>query len=76
MIFKGDKIIGCWIVTRTNTGPFDEFPPTGKQVRFAGVDTHHIVNGKVKEVWSFLDLFGLYQQLGFTLTPPASPESL
>ena len=75
MIFKGDKIIGHWIVTGTNTGPFGEFPPTGKQVRFSGVDIHHIVNGKVKEVWSFLDLLGLYQQLGFTLTAPAPPES-
>lgn len=70
MIVKGDKIVWLWTVTGTNTGPLGELPPTGKKVLFSGVAVARVFNGKVVEVWAFWSVLDLYQQLGFTLTPP------
>ena len=74
MIVKGDKIVWLWTITGTNTGPLGDLPPTGRKVRFSGVAIDSVVNGKVVEEWVFFNVLDVYQQLGFTLTPPQVEE--
>jgi predicted ester cyclase len=73
-IRMGDKAASRWTITGTNTGPMDENPPTGREVRFSGVTISRVVEGKIVENWVVSDRLSLMQQLGFTLTPPAPPE--
>jgi len=75
IIVKADKIVSRWIAEGTNLGSFLGLPPTGKKVKFFGVNILHIVNGKVVEEWLYFNQASLLQQLGFTLTPPQPPES-
>jgi len=79
IIFKDDKIVSRWLADGTNTGPLNtplgSFPSTGKKVRFYGVFIIHVVEGKIVEEWLYFNQASLLQQLGFTITPPAPPES-
>jgi steroid delta-isomerase-like uncharacterized protein len=75
IIVKTDKIVSRRIGEGTNLGSFLGLPPTGKKVKFFGVNILHIVNGKVVEEWVYFNQASLLQQLGFTLTPPQPPES-
>lgn len=74
MIVKGDKIVTLWTATGTNTGPFADLPPTGKKVRIPGVYIYRVDEGKIVEEWVIFNALHFYQQLGFTLTPPSTPE--
>ncbi|MCK5207633.1 MAG: ester cyclase, partial [Cyclobacteriaceae bacterium] len=70
LIIKGNKSIGRWTVTGTNTGPYGELPPTGKKITISGVTMGHVVDGKVSEQWMFYNQALSFTQLGFTITPP------
>lgn len=74
ILVKGDKIVVFATFTGTNTGPLDDLPATGKKVRVSGVYIYHIVYGKIAEEWTFFNLLDYYQQLGYTLIPPKSPD--
>jgi predicted ester cyclase len=39
-------------------------PPTGKSIRFSGVNFFRIVSGKIAEIWNVRDDLGLREQLG------------
>ena len=70
LIIKGDNMVGRWTLTGTNTGPFGELPPTGKKVKFSGVEVSHVVDGKMVEQWVYYNQAAIFTQLGFTITPP------
>ncbi len=70
LIIKGDNVVGRWTFTGTNTGPFGELPPTGKKVKFSGVEVGHWADGKVIEQWQFYNQAAVLTQLGYTITPP------
>jgi ketosteroid isomerase-like protein len=67
IIIKGDKLVNRWTMSGTNI-------QTGKQFSTTGLTIYHVVDGKLKGHWQNIDRLGLYQQLGFTLTPPKPPE--
>ena len=67
-IIKGDKVVDRWTMSGTNIR-------TGKKYSVTGMTIYHVVDGKLKGHWQNVDKLGLYQQLGFTLTPPKPPES-
>ncbi len=69
-IVSGNKLSQRWTLTGTNTGTMADMPPTGKIVRVSGVSIIHIDKGKAVEIWDFYNALDMYQQLGFTLTPP------
>lgn len=71
LIIEGDKVVTRWTVTGTNTGPMGGLPPTGKEIKFSGVNIGNIVDGKVREEWEFYNQAMMYVQLGFAITPPA-----
>ena len=41
--------------------------PSGKEVRFSGICTVRIKDGRILEAWNHYDFLGMYQQLGFQL---------
>ena len=70
LIIKGDNIVARWTVTGTNTGPYGELPPTGKNVKYSGVNISDVVDGKLIEEWVYFNQAAMLNQLGFTITPP------
>jgi len=69
---SGDNIIFRWTITGTHTGSLRGLPPTGKAVRFSGVAIDRVANGKIVEEWVYFNVLDLFQQLGFSLTPPST----
>jgi len=75
-IAVGNKLAQRWTLTGTNTGSMADMPPTGKNVRMSGVSLIHMANGKAIEIWDFYNALDMYQQLGFTLSPPQEQSEL
>ena len=57
------------LFTGTHTGTFRGLPPTGRQVRFSGLEINRMVDGKVAEHWFQLDAVTLFEQLGLRVVP-------
>lgn len=57
------------LFTGTHTGPFRGLPPTGREVRFSGIEINRMAGGKVAEHWFQLDALTLFQQLGLRVVP-------
>jgi len=74
LIIKGDIMVGRWTVTGTNTGPFGELPPTGKKVKFSGVEVSHFLDGKAVEQWVYYNQAAVFSQIGFTISPPETQK--
>ena len=61
---EGDMVMGRWTATGTHTGKWGKFEPTGKKVKFSGINVFRFQNGKVAEIWNHRDDFGLFDQVG------------
>lgn len=70
LIIAEDHSIGRWTVTGTNTGPLGDSPPTGKKVKYSGIEVARIVDGKTVESWIYYNQAALFIQLGYTITSP------
>lgn len=70
----GDKMVIQWTMTGTNTGPLQELPPSGQPVRLQGVAISRSVDGKTVEVWQHYNQLSMFQQMGYTLSPPSGGE--
>jgi steroid delta-isomerase-like uncharacterized protein len=57
------------LFTGTHTGPFRGLPPTGRKVRFSGLEINRMVDGRVAEHWFQLDSVTLFEQLGLHVVP-------
>ena len=57
------------LFTGTHTGSFRGLPPTGRKVRFSGLEINRMVDGKVAEHWFQLDAVTLFEQLGLRVVP-------
>jgi len=64
MVAEGDTVAARLTSRGTQTGDFQGIVPTGKQFTVNGMDLFRIVNGKIEEQWTNLDLLGVLQQLG------------
>ena len=53
----------------THTGSFRGLPPTGRKVRFSGLEINRMVDGRVAEHWFQLDAVTLFEQLGLRIVP-------
>ncbi len=70
VIVKGDKIWGRFSMEGVNTGPLGNIPATGKKFHITGLAVTRVAKGKIVEDETYWNVLGMYQQLGFTLTPP------
>jgi len=63
---EGNKVVIHFTGHATHTGETTiapHLPPTGKPVRWLGIEIHHIKDGKIVESWRHWDRLGLLQQL-------------
>lgn len=63
LVAEGDSVTAYWVITATHTADFMGMPPTGKRVKFGGLEINRIADGKIIEIWRLSDTFGLMQQL-------------
>ena len=64
MLAQGDLVAARWETRQRHTGPFQGFPPTGKEVHMTGLTMARLQNGQIVEAWDEWDLAGLMRQLG------------
>ena len=63
-IAEGDHVVTRWTLTGTHLGTFQGIPPTGRPVRFTGIEFNRVVNGRFVEHWSMFDNLALLRQIG------------
>lgn len=64
VIAEGDKVITWATFTGTHKGPLQTLPATGRPVKVKDVDLFRVQNGKVVEIRTNFDQWGLMKQLG------------
>ena len=64
IIAEEDKVVDHWTARGTHRGRLFGIAPTGKYFENMGINIHHIVDGKIVEIWEVGDALGLLQQLG------------
>jgi hypothetical protein len=52
-----------------NARPFRGLPPTGRKVRFSGLEISRMVDGKAAEHWFQMDTLTMFEQLGLRVVP-------
>jgi predicted ester cyclase len=57
------------LFTGTHTGCFRGLPPTGRKVRFSGLEISRMVDGKAAEHWFQMDMLTMFEQLGLRVVP-------
>jgi steroid delta-isomerase-like uncharacterized protein len=71
VIVSGDKAVARAMVTGTHKGAFMGMAATGKQIEVKLIDIIRFGDdGRAREHWGVIDLFGMMQQLGAI---PAGP---
>ena len=70
----GDEVIARVTFTGTNMGPRGDMPPTGKKVELSTAWFFKIKDGVIVEQLFYANLASVYDQLGFTLTPPSQEK--
>lgn len=63
-VSAGDTVATRWSLTGTHQGPFQGIAPTGRAVRFSGVEYNRVVDGRFAEHWSMFDNVALLRQIG------------
>lgn len=64
LIAEGDLVAARWTMSGTHTGAWGDSAPTGRSVRFSGVNFFRIADQKIAEIWNVRDDLGLREQLG------------
>jgi len=69
LLADGDRVIGRWTVTGTQTGALQGIPASGKAVNIGGIDIWRVADGKLAEHWDNWDQMGMMQQIGAMPAP-------
>jgi steroid delta-isomerase-like uncharacterized protein len=77
LVAEGDLVAARWTMSATHTGVWGEVAPTGRKVRFVGVNFFRIADGQIAEIWNVRDDLGLREQLGAVVYAgyPEEPEA-
>jgi steroid delta-isomerase-like uncharacterized protein len=70
---EGDYVAARWTAVGTHSGSWGGQEPTGRSMRFSGVNLFRFRDGKVVEIWNHRDDLGLMQQLGVPVYAGAPP---
>ena len=65
MFRVGDTVVTRLLWRGTHTGPYGGVQPTGKPVEIRDMAIWHFADGKVAEIWTLQDQFGLLRQVGY-----------
>jgi predicted ester cyclase len=64
LIAEGDQVAARFSASGTHTGPWKQYAPTGKPVRYTGVTIARIADGKIAEHHTWWDTTELIEQIG------------
>lgn len=64
-----ELIAARWTITGTDSGGWMGAVPTGKPVRFSGINIFRFEDGKTVEIWNHRDDLALLMQLGAVQLP-------
>lgn len=71
LIAEGDRVVDRITVRGTHTGELMGAPPSGKRFEMQEIHIARIVDGKIVERWTQIDMLGLLQQIGAIPAEPA-----
>ncbi len=74
IIYQDDKIVWWWTLAGTNSGALQGLPPTNNEMQLTGVSIAKVADGKMIEVWDYYNQASMFQQLGFSVSPPQTTE--
>jgi steroid delta-isomerase-like uncharacterized protein len=63
-IAEGNTVATRWSLTGTHQGEFQGIAPTGRPVKFSGLEFNRVVEGRFVEHWSMFDNIALLRQIG------------
>ncbi|MFQ6046928.1 MAG: ester cyclase [Gemmatimonadales bacterium] len=69
---EGDWVTTPLTFTATHKGDMMGVPPPGKRVDVRGINVHRVVEGKIVEAETVVDMLGLMQQIGAIPVPGQS----
>lgn len=64
LVAEGDLVAIRWETVATHDGLYGEIPATGKTLTYQGADLFRVAEGRIVEVWSFWDAYGVFSALG------------
>jgi steroid delta-isomerase-like uncharacterized protein len=64
---QGERVVIRYSFTGTHERTFMGVAATGRRIRAEGVAIYRIADGRLVELWDYLDLFGIAEQLGVRL---------
>jgi predicted ester cyclase len=68
MFDEGEKVVEGFREWGRKKGEWMGIAPTGKQITITGIAIHRIIDGKIVDDWTSLDMLGALQQIG--VVPP------
>jgi steroid delta-isomerase-like uncharacterized protein len=76
LVAEGEIVVARWTISGTHTGAWGGIAPTGRSVRFTGVNFFRLADGKIAEIWNVRDDLGLREQVGAPVYAgyPKDPE--
>ena len=74
-IAEGDMVANLFVFYGTHEGEFMGVAPTGRQVKFTGLNIDRVVDGKIVENWIEGDLEDLLQQIGAVVRAEPSEDA-
>jgi steroid delta-isomerase-like uncharacterized protein len=77
LVADGDLVAARWTISGTHTGAWGDVAPTGRSVRFSGVNFFRIADEQIAEIWNVRDDLGLREQLGAPIYAgfPEAPDA-
>jgi steroid delta-isomerase-like uncharacterized protein len=63
LVAEGDLVVARWTISGTHSGVWGDVAPTGRNIRFTGVNFFRLADGKIAEMWNVRDDWGLREQL-------------
>ncbi len=64
LVAEGDSVAFAYTLTGTHQGDFNGHKPTGKAIKFRGMQIGRFVDGKMVERWGSSDELGILKQIG------------
>ena len=72
LVAEGDLVTAVHTHEGLHSGPYLNFPATGKHFRINGIEVFRIVDGKIIEYWRQDDEMGMLMQIGVIPMPARS----
>ncbi len=63
-VAEGDTVVTRWTITGTHQGDFQGVPPSGRPVKFSGIEYNRVVEGRITEHHAQFDIMSLLGQIG------------